>query len=90
MSGCTACGRRLWFSERVAHPSQFCFGCSQARGIRRLADAQRFANLHREAAPLPPWWRWTVFVSHAVHWSQPSPLDEPRASSPSPTPARRT
>lgn len=71
MSGCASCGRRLWFSERVAWPSEFCFGCAQARGIVRVADAQRLRNLNTRAATLPRWWQWTVFVEHAIAWSQP-------------------
>lgn len=69
MTGCTSCNRRLWFGERVAFPSEFCFGCAQKRGVIRLADGYRLRNLNTRAAKLPRWWQWTVFVEHAVLWS---------------------
>jgi hypothetical protein len=70
VTGCVSCGRRLWFSERVAFPSEFCFGCAQARCLIRVADHTRLRNLHTRAAKLPRWWQWTVFVEHAVAWGQ--------------------
>lgn len=69
MTGCTSCGRRLYFSERVGWPSEFCFGCAQARGVIRLADNYRLRNLRTRAVRLPRWWQWTVFVEHAIGWS---------------------
>ncbi len=68
-TGCEACGRNLYFSERVAWPSTFCFPCACTRGIVRLADRTRYRNLASDASKLEPWWRWTVYVRHALQWT---------------------
>jgi len=68
--GCIVCGRRLYFSERVAWPQSYCFPCACVLGIIRLADRTRYRNLASDAAKLEPWWRWTVYVRHALQWSE--------------------
>jgi hypothetical protein len=66
--GCEACGRRLFFHERVAWPSALCFPCSRRRGVIRMADQHRMRNLHTRAAASPRWWQWTAFLEHALLW----------------------
>lgn len=70
MSGCSVCGRALYFSERVAFPSVLCFPCASARGLIRIADRQRYANLAKYSQRLEPWWRWTVPLEHALRWDE--------------------
>lgn len=65
---CAGCGRGLWFSERVAHPQQFCRPCSAARGIERLCDLAWAKRIRARADRLQPWWQWTVYLEHALQW----------------------
>lgn len=65
---CAGCGRGLLFSERVAHPQQFCRPCSAARGIERLCDLAWAKRIRARADRLQPWWQWTVYLEHALQW----------------------
>lgn len=49
-SGCTGCGRRLYYNERVAHAQAFCFPCATARGIERICDRARWHHLRQCAS----------------------------------------
>lgn len=68
MSGCAACGRALYYSERVAWPQAFCRPCAGQRGLFRLADKDVYRTLNTRAAQIAPWWRWSVFMEHAMLW----------------------
>lgn len=68
MSGCVACGRALYFSERVAWPQEYCFPCAVSRGIVRLCDEDVLKKLRTYADALEPWWRWTLYLQHAMRW----------------------
>lgn len=64
--GCVRCGERLYFSERVAWPSEFCRRCALYAGITRLADHGWIRNVATEASRREPWWRWTVWLFWAL------------------------
>lgn len=68
MTGCEACGRALYFTERQVWPQTFCRPCAGARGLTRIADAAVLAKLYGRASAMPAWWRWTTFLEHALRW----------------------
>lgn len=68
-SGCTGCGRRLYYNERVAHAQEFCFPCATVRGIDRICDRARWHHLRQCASLVEPWWAWTVYLDQALLWA---------------------
>jgi hypothetical protein len=70
LSGCTGCGRALYFSERVHLPQEFCRPCASARGIDRLCDRAFKRHMEKRASLLKPWWRWAVWLEHALRWTE--------------------
>lgn len=64
------CGERLYYRDREAFGQEFCLRCAQIRGLTRTSDALRMRNLAAVAAALEPWWRWTVYLDHAIGWDQ--------------------
>lgn len=64
------CGERLYYRDREVFRQTFCLRCAQVRGLTRTSDAPRMAHLASRAAELEPWWRWTVYVEHALQWDR--------------------
>lgn len=66
---CTNCNRRLYYHERVDRPQELCFPCAATLGVERLCDRYMTGSLRSRAARVEPWWRWTVYLEHAVRWA---------------------
>ena len=58
----------MYFHERVSHAQQLCRPCAAGRGVSRIADRSIDASLARRSSRLPAWWRWTVYLDHALQW----------------------
>jgi hypothetical protein len=69
VSACTACDRRLYFHERAGGPT-LCRPCAAAAGVIRLCDRAWLGHMRSRAALVEPWWSWTVWLEHALRWTE--------------------
>lgn len=67
--GCIVCGRRLYFQERVGGPT-LCRPCAAASGVVRLCDRSWAHHMRARAGLLELWWAWTVWLEHALRWTE--------------------
>jgi hypothetical protein len=60
---CERCAAPLYYSQR-AHGHRWCARCASILGVEQLGGLA--SNLRRRALDLASWWRWTLYLGHAV------------------------
>jgi hypothetical protein len=47
-----------------------CRVCAARAGVERICDRDFSRRIAERAARVEPWWRWTIYLEHALSWAE--------------------